>query len=102
MNYTISFAGRQAPRNSASDQRCRLAVFTPFGDIAELEEGSVFTYDFQRFGPFLFSIFRDNGEHNADGTWNDTLSLIVQCFGIIGRPATDVLFEVDNIFINVV
>ncbi|MCJ1424186.1 hypothetical protein MMC29_002073 [Sticta canariensis] len=76
-NYSITLAARHTPQSSASNQNCPLSFFTPFvSSFAEIE-GDVFEYDFGLFGPYKFSIFRDNGQHNANGTWNNILSLIV-------------------------
>lgn len=50
--------------------------------------------------PYQFTIHGDSGRQNADGTWDDTLSLTVQCSGILGKLATDVLFEIDSVVIT--
>lgn len=110
--YTLTLSARQLPPNSPANQKCQLRAFTSFQDsILEIgSSGSAdplnedFSYEgsWQRFGPVEFSIFRDNGEFNErDRTWNDTLSLIVQCFGVVGKEVPkEVVVEVDGVVID--
>lgn len=107
----MTLSARQLPPNSPADQNCQLRAFTSFqGTILEIGSGGAdpgkdgFSYDgsWRRFGPVEFSIFRDNGEFNErDRTWNDTLSLIVQCFGVVGKAVPkEVVVEVDGVVID--
>ena len=109
----MSLSARQLPPNSLSNQICQLRAFTSFqGSFFEIGRGGSgdedplnnFAYDgsWRRFGPVQFSIFRDNGEFNAgDRTWNDTFSIIVQCFGVVGKPVPkEVVVEVDGVVID--
>lgn len=94
------------PPNSLANQKCELRAFTSFqGTILEIGANpNDFAFDgsWRRFGPVQFSIFRDNGEFNArDRTWNDTFSLVVQCFGIVGKSVPkEVVVEVDGVVID--
>lgn len=116
----MTLSARQLPPYSLANQKCQLRAFTSFqGTILEIGDGGGggsgsgadppnddFSYDgsWRRFGPVEFSIFRDNGEFNErDRTWNDTLSLIVQCFGVVGREVPKevvVVVEVDGVVID--
>lgn len=113
--YTLTLSARQLPPNSPANQKCELRAFTSFqGTILEIggagagagagPQNDEFSYDgsWRRFGPVEFSIFRDNGEFNErDRTWNDTLSLIVQCFGVVGKEVPkEVVVEVDGVVID--
>lgn len=111
--YTLTLSARQLPPNSPANQKCELRAFTSFqGTILEIggagagagPQNDEFSYDgsWRRFGPVEFSIFRDNGEFNEkDRTWNDTLSLIVQCFGVLGKEVPkEVVVEVDGVVID--
>ncbi|KAL8725622.1 MAG: hypothetical protein Q9181_006343 [Wetmoreana brouardii] len=92
--YAFSLYARQV---LGSDQNCRLSFFTDYEGTIATFETPAFSDKFQKFGPVTRKPFRDNGEINESGEYTDLLSILVQCPGITGQPAGDILFEVDAV-----
>ncbi|KAL8704417.1 MAG: hypothetical protein Q9201_002408 [Fulgogasparrea decipioides] len=92
--YAFSLYARQL---LGSDQNCRLSFFTDYQGTIATFETPAFSDKFQKFGPVTRKTYRDNGEIDESGEYTDLLSILVQCTGITGQPAGDILFEVDAV-----
>ncbi|KAL8768281.1 MAG: hypothetical protein Q9209_005420 [Squamulea sp. 1 TL-2023] len=96
--YAFSLYARQL--QSLGSQSCRLSFFTDFEGTIASWETPAFTDRFQKFGPVTRKPFRDNGVINEKREYEDLLSILVQCTGIVGKGAVDTSFQVDSVRIE--